>query len=599
VISPTSTAKAPVFAVVIHEKGGAERREVFEATEISVGRVQGNDLMLPKGNVSKRHARLLYRDGRFIVTDLNSTNGTYVNRRRITQATIVREGDRIYVGDFVLRIELPAGEHAGEEENSREHHRPGETSGSMRPSSADPVVEDSMQVPAPPRVPASSPHHGESLRLTPSMAAEPSSSVGRATQEDFLLEETTGMRDVVGLVVGQVAAKLSPSDLGRAVDSGLRASVEELLREAWSTAQASATANIDADRVIRAARAELLDLGPLADLVRDQNVNEIGVLRYDRIVVTRGSQKNVEAGFSSETALRWAVQRLCENSGSALRPGETTIERSLGEGLRLEAVLAPSGNAVALLRRPRAVATSLDELVRRGTVSRAIATLLHQCVAARLNILIVGARDGGCEQMLSALALAATDGTPVWVCGGFAPPTATVSRVDAELPGPELKRAVRMAGRLPNARLLVELSSGALVSSVMEAVADGADGLVGLCVAPSLSRGLTRLTASLAGEGVNSPAARETLASSFELCVEIARLRDGRYRVLRVAEMVGASAENVHTQDIFTFVTDRTAAGGAIEGSFVPSGTVPHVAEVLRSRGIVLESAMFSRPPSR
>src|SRR5687767_15909584 len=66
--------------------------------------------MLPKGNVSKRHARLLYRDGRFIVTDLNSTNGTYVNRRRITQATIVREGDRIYVGDFALRIELPGGE---------------------------------------------------------------------------------------------------------------------------------------------------------------------------------------------------------------------------------------------------------------------------------------------------------------------------------------------------------------------------------------------------------------------------------------------------------------------------------------------------------
>ena len=109
-ISPTSSAKDPVFAVVIHEKGGAERRETFETTELTVGRVQGNELMLPKGNVSKRHARLLYRDGRFIVTDLNSTNGTYVNRRRITQATIVREGDRIYVGDFVLRIELPGGD---------------------------------------------------------------------------------------------------------------------------------------------------------------------------------------------------------------------------------------------------------------------------------------------------------------------------------------------------------------------------------------------------------------------------------------------------------------------------------------------------------
>src|SRR6476661_3913122 len=94
-----------MFAVIISEKGGAERREVFERTEINVGRVQGNELMLPKGNVSKRHARLLFRDGRFIVTDLKSTNGTYVNGRKIAQATIVREGDKIYIGDFVLRIE--------------------------------------------------------------------------------------------------------------------------------------------------------------------------------------------------------------------------------------------------------------------------------------------------------------------------------------------------------------------------------------------------------------------------------------------------------------------------------------------------------------
>src|ERR1700722_15582580 len=94
-----------MFTIVISEKGGAERRETFDRSEISVGRVQGNDLMLPKGNVSKHHARLLLRDGRFIVTDLRSTNGTYVNGRKISQATIVREGDKIYIGDFVIRLQ--------------------------------------------------------------------------------------------------------------------------------------------------------------------------------------------------------------------------------------------------------------------------------------------------------------------------------------------------------------------------------------------------------------------------------------------------------------------------------------------------------------
>src|SRR5277367_1411680 len=98
-----------MFAIIISEKGGSERKETFDKSEINVGRVQGNDLLLPKGNVSKHHARLLFRDGRFIVTDLKSTNGTYVNGRKIAQATIVREGDKIYIGDFVLRLDAGSG----------------------------------------------------------------------------------------------------------------------------------------------------------------------------------------------------------------------------------------------------------------------------------------------------------------------------------------------------------------------------------------------------------------------------------------------------------------------------------------------------------
>src|SRR5260370_30238713 len=116
-----------MFTIIISEKGGAERRETFDKNEINVGRVQGNDLMLPKGNVSKHHARLLYRDGRFIVTDLKSTNGTYVNGRKIAQATIVREGDKIYIGDFVLRIESGSG------------------AVPSQPSSAPPVALDDIQ----------------------------------------------------------------------------------------------------------------------------------------------------------------------------------------------------------------------------------------------------------------------------------------------------------------------------------------------------------------------------------------------------------------------------------------------------------------------
>src|SRR5690606_27538897 len=49
--------------------------------------------------------RIVLKDNRFIVVDLKSTNGTYVNGRKITSPLVVKESDKIYIGDFVLTLE--------------------------------------------------------------------------------------------------------------------------------------------------------------------------------------------------------------------------------------------------------------------------------------------------------------------------------------------------------------------------------------------------------------------------------------------------------------------------------------------------------------
>src|SRR3954467_4942649 len=97
-----------MFALIITEKGGEQRRISFNKAEITIGRVQGNDIVLPKGNVSKRHARIVLKDGKFIIVDLKSTNGTYVNGRKITSPLVVKEADKIYIGDFIMGVEEAA-----------------------------------------------------------------------------------------------------------------------------------------------------------------------------------------------------------------------------------------------------------------------------------------------------------------------------------------------------------------------------------------------------------------------------------------------------------------------------------------------------------
>ncbi|HEX2573432.1 MAG TPA: ATPase, T2SS/T4P/T4SS family [Polyangia bacterium] len=96
-----------MFAITINEKGGETRRQVFDKPEITIGRVQGNDIILPKGNVSKRHSRIVFKDGKFIIVDLKSTNGTYVNGRKITSPLVIKGTDKVYIGDFILSVEDP------------------------------------------------------------------------------------------------------------------------------------------------------------------------------------------------------------------------------------------------------------------------------------------------------------------------------------------------------------------------------------------------------------------------------------------------------------------------------------------------------------
>lgn len=94
-----------MFAITVTDKGGGARRLDFDKTEVTIGRVKGNDIVLPKGNVSKRHARVVLKDGKFIVVDLKSTNGTYVNGRKITSPLVVKQTDKVYIGDFILNVD--------------------------------------------------------------------------------------------------------------------------------------------------------------------------------------------------------------------------------------------------------------------------------------------------------------------------------------------------------------------------------------------------------------------------------------------------------------------------------------------------------------
>jgi pilus assembly protein CpaF len=89
----------------IAERSGQPKLFTFPKDDITIGRAQGNDIILPRNNISKRHTRIFRRQGKLVVRDLDSTNGTFLNGRRTHEDEVLHAGDRIFIADFVLIVE--------------------------------------------------------------------------------------------------------------------------------------------------------------------------------------------------------------------------------------------------------------------------------------------------------------------------------------------------------------------------------------------------------------------------------------------------------------------------------------------------------------
>ena len=89
--------------ILVNEKGGPAYEVTPTGTEVNVGRVSGNDVVLRDGTISKRQCRFVFEDGKVLVQDLKSSCGTYLDGRKVDVA-VVGEGSVVSVGDFELRV---------------------------------------------------------------------------------------------------------------------------------------------------------------------------------------------------------------------------------------------------------------------------------------------------------------------------------------------------------------------------------------------------------------------------------------------------------------------------------------------------------------
>ena len=96
-------SRAPRRLVLVDERGRRSTAFSLEGT-LQVGRAEACHVRLVDSYTSQFHARVFARDGAWFVEDLNSTNGTFLNERKVTSAAELHPGDRLRLGRTVLEV---------------------------------------------------------------------------------------------------------------------------------------------------------------------------------------------------------------------------------------------------------------------------------------------------------------------------------------------------------------------------------------------------------------------------------------------------------------------------------------------------------------
>jgi len=355
--------------------------------------------------------------------------------------------------------------------------------------------------------------------------------------------------------------------------------------------------SIDQDTLIKAALNEALGLGPLEDLLADDDIEEIIVDRRERILVrTGGVLKSAQTAFSSEDMLRRVVERLVAPTGFTLDETAPTVDVRLRDGTRLAAAVAPVAvrGACLTLRKPKRGGHTLEDLISRGTMSPEMGDFLTTCVAARKNVLVCGAPDSGKSALVSGLAAAAPDSERIVSVEAAA--EFSIGRdgwIPLEAVSGAANGAVSMESVLKSAlgmrpdRLVVGDVRGAEALELLSALASSVDGAVVSAGGDSSQACLERVVtmARLATPGASLEALRGLAASAVHVVVHVALYADGVSRVASIDEVQGAAGDGCTTQQLFCF-------SGAVQ-DFAAAGVIPGFYADLEARGIPADTTIF------
>jgi len=354
--------------------------------------------------------------------------------------------------------------------------------------------------------------------------------------------------------------------------------------------------------------ADILGLGPLEPLLRDESITEILVNGPDLVFIERhGKLEETDFRFRDSQELMRIIDRIISPLVRRVDESSPMVDARLPDGSRVNVIIPPlslEGPCISIRKFAKA-AYSMEDMIQLDTLTRQMVDFLQACVLARLNVVISGGTSTGKTTLLNALSSFLPGNERIITIEDAAElqlQQRHVIRLEARPPNVEgrgevpIRRLVINALRMRPDRIVVGEVRGGEALDMLQAMNTGHDGSLTTVHSNSPRDTLHRVETMVLMAGMDLPlrAIREQIASAFDMVIHLDRLLDGNRKVVQISEVQAMEGDIIVMQDLFRYV-QTGVQNGQVQGYFTGSGVRPKFMDKIEAYGISLPPTIFAR----
>ena len=352
---------------------------------------------------------------------------------------------------------------------------------------------------------------------------------------------------------------------------------------------------------------EVMGLGPLEPLLADNTISDILVNGFDTIYIERrGKLELTNARFTDHAHLLNTIDRIVSAVGRRIDESSPMVDARLADGSRVNAVIPPLAidGAMLSIRRFGVDLLTMDDLVEFGSVTKESAQVLRAIVKARLNVVVSGGTGSGKTTMLNILSSYIPEDERIVTIEDSAELQLRqrhVVRLETRPPNIESKGEVtsrdlvRNSLRMRPERIIIGEVRGGEALDMLQAMNTGHDGSLTTVHANTPRDSLGRIENMVSMSGVSFPtvALRSQISSAIDIVLQVARLEDGKRKLVSIQEINGMEGDIITMSELFAFQREGMDEENNVLGKLRATGIVPAFHKNLVHRGIDLPIEVY------